>query len=181
MVLRHRRTQAEIAYEFIDRLGCMCVAVDERGVVVYASSSAQAALHVRAGQRVPASQPWPRVTALGRKLRESDGQQQVRLTGNPGWRARLWRMPDGLLAIKVDHDVARPAASTALSARLGLGKHEAQLVRLVAAGLPNVEIAARLDVSVGSIKMRVLRLCRRLGVANRRTLAARVAAVSHQS
>ena len=179
MVLRNRRTQAEIAYEFIDRLGCMCVAVDDRGVVVYASASARAALHVAPGQAVPASQPWPRMTTFGRKLRESDGQQQLRLLGNPGWRARLWRMPDGLLAIKVDHDVARPAASQVLSARLGLGAHEARLARLCAAGLPNLEIAARLGVSVGTIKMRVHRLCRRLGVANRRALAARVAAISH--
>ena len=179
MVLRNRRTQAEIAFEFVDRLGCMCVAVDSRNVVVYASAAAVAALHVRAGERLPQAQPWPRVASLGRTLRERDGQQSVRLVGDPGWRARLWRMPDGLLAIKLDHDVARPAATAVLSARLGLGPHEARLARLVAAGLPNVEIAERLRVSEGSIKMRLLRLCRRLGVANRRALAARVAAVSH--
>ena len=54
-----------------------------------------------------------------------------------------------------------------------LTARERQIVRVMAEGLTNKEIAQRLKLAEGTVKVHLHRIYRKLGVANRTTLAVR--------
>ena len=68
-----------------------------------------------------------------------------------------------------DHDNSRVGVVIDSSSRLveALSPRELEVLRLMAAGLSNREIAARLVVSLGTVKTHVHHICGKLGVANR--------------
>jgi DNA-binding NarL/FixJ family response regulator len=67
-----------------------------------------------------------------------------------------------------------PAAATR-SNPAGLTERQAEILRLLAAGMTNAEIAARLVVSVRTVDHHVSAVLQKLGVATRREAAAAVA------
>jgi DNA-binding CsgD family transcriptional regulator len=69
-----------------------------------------------------------------------------------------------------------PAASTRTNPA-GLTERQAEILRLLAAGMTNAEIAARLVVSVRTVDHHVSAVLQKLGVATRREAAAAVAAL----
>jgi two-component system nitrate/nitrite response regulator NarL len=54
-----------------------------------------------------------------------------------------------------------------------LTTRERQIVRVMAEGLTNKEIAQRLSVAQGTVKIHLHHIYRKLGIANRTTLAVR--------
>lgn len=75
---------------------------------------------------------------------------------------------------------SRTASTTPVIAAAVVGpkltRRELEVARLAASGRSNREIADALVVSVRTVESCVLRACRKLGVANRRDLAAVVTA-----
>ena len=69
-----------------------------------------------------------------------------------------------------------PAASTRTNPA-GLTERQAEILRLLVAGMTNAEIAARLVVSVRTVDHHVSAVLQKLGVATRREAAAAVAAL----
>ena len=91
--------------------------------------------------------------------------------------AARWRTSQTLLAPAITRrlieDFCRgPAPGTpASSAAGGLSEREREVVRLVAAGLSNAEIAARLYLSQATIKSHITRILARLGLRDRVQIA----------
>ena len=84
---------------------------------------------------------------------------------------RLWRAGSRLsveTAIALAFSTTRPRTSHPL----GISEREADVVRLVAEGLPNKEIAGRLHLSVRTVESHVRHLLIKTGLVNRTQLAA---------
>ena len=62
-------------------------------------------------------------------------------------------------------------AAPRLASRAGLSAREMEIARLVAEGLPNKAIAARLHLSVRTVESHVRHALRKLGLDNRTQLA----------
>lgn len=87
---------------------------------------------------------------------------------------RLWREGSRLSvdgAIALAFGAARPRASRP-SSSLGVSQREFEVARLVAEGLANKEIAARLHLSVRTVESHVRHLLTKTGLVNRTQLAA---------
>jgi ATP/maltotriose-dependent transcriptional regulator MalT len=63
--------------------------------------------------------------------------------------------------------IAPPASGASVAPLEPLSEREREVLRLVAAGLPNREIAERLIVAEGTIKTHLHNICGKLGAANR--------------
>jgi LuxR family maltose regulon positive regulatory protein len=66
-----------------------------------------------------------------------------------------------------------PAAGTRSALAEPLSEREIEVLRLVAAGLANAEIAEQLFLAVGTVKRHLFNLCGKLGVTNRTSAVAR--------
>jgi two-component system, NarL family, nitrate/nitrite response regulator NarL len=68
----------------------------------------------------------------------------------------------------------RPAALNGNAIEKRLTRREAEIARLVAAGLSNKQIARRASISEGTVKIHLHSAYQKLGIANRATLAVMV-------
>jgi DNA-binding CsgD family transcriptional regulator len=81
---------------------------------------------------------------------------------------RLSAQGSDLLAIEVEAEATQPTEGTAaLAEAFHLNMQEARLLRLVWRGLANEEIGTTLGIPAGTVKSRLYRLFRRLGVRTR--------------
>ncbi|MDX2093235.1 MAG: helix-turn-helix transcriptional regulator [Kofleriaceae bacterium] len=90
------------------------------------------------------------------------------------WDARVSRLADGTFAIVATRVVPVTKPITQLASVLHVEISEARLAQMVTRGLSNEDIAQRFGVPVSTIKNRILRLYRKLGVKKRAELMARV-------
>jgi DNA-binding NarL/FixJ family response regulator len=105
--------------------------------------------------------------AYGIQLKESAAEDLVAClrTVASGRRA----IPPALLETAITEESMRRKAQSDESAQLTA--REAEIARLVTAGLPNKEIARRLDVTEGTVKIHLHNIFRKLQVPNRTSLA----------
>lgn len=90
------------------------------------------------------------------------------------WLSILKLLLHGGRYIHADLQQPRPGANPPPArAALGLTPRQCSVLELVAAGLPNKVIAARLGVSDHTVKLHIHNIIRRLGVSNRTEAAAR--------
>jgi DNA-binding CsgD family transcriptional regulator len=87
------------------------------------------------------------------------------------WQGRAWPLEDGTVAVMLRRDPSRVDGLRALADRLGIEVPRARLAMWVSEGLSNSAIAARLGVDENTVKARLSRLYRRLGVDNRAQIA----------
>ena len=107
----------------------------------------------------------PFFQALAERTRAAAAE---RVAGDAG---RLWRTGSRLSvddAIALAFGTTRPRTSHAL----GISEREIDVVRLVARGLPNKEIAGRLHLSVRTVESHVRHMLTKTGLVNRTQLAA---------
>jgi DNA-binding CsgD family transcriptional regulator len=77
-----------------------------------------------------------------------------------------------VIVVRAVKRVGKPDACGSVLA--GLSRRESEVARLVAAGLTNAEIAARLGIRLGTVKDHVHRILGRLGVRSRQGIVALV-------
>ena len=70
--------------------------------------------------------------------------------------------------------IDRPAALNGNAIEKRLTPREAEIARLVAAGLSNKQIARKASIAEGTVKIHLHKAYRKLGIANRSTLAVMV-------
>ncbi len=71
-------------------------------------------------------------------------------------------------------DRSQPTQSRALAIEKLLTAREAEIARLVAAGLSNKQIAREASIAEGTVKIHLHKVYKKLGIANRSTLAVMV-------
>ncbi|NTU79848.1 MAG: hypothetical protein HGA45_10670 [Chloroflexales bacterium] len=161
------------------RLVEMAEAQGRAGLIVEALAL-QALAHWRRGEHADA------FTTLERALRLAEPEGYVRLFLDLGLpMARLLQearsravLPEYSGALVAAFTRDRPSAEASAKALPEpLTPREQEVLALVAAGLTNGEIAARLVISVETVKKHVGNLCAKLGVSNRTEAAARARAL----
>jgi DNA-binding NarL/FixJ family response regulator len=105
--------------------------------------------------------------AYGIQLKESASEDLVECLRNVASGRRA--IPANLLETAITEQSIRRKAQSDESAQLTA--REAEIARLVTAGLPNKEIARRLDVTEGTVKIHLHNIFRKLQVPNRTSLA----------
>ena len=78
------------------------------------------------------------------------------------------------------HDVARGAGAPPRDVERLLSRRQLEILRLIADGYSNAQIAARLFLTEGTVKWHVRRILRALGVANRAQAVARLLAAGRR-
>lgn len=155
----------------LDCVEQLVASADENGELTYVNRWAAEALGP-AGTRVVG----PLREAL---LAASTGEaQNLRFeTERPDggvWDARVTRLASGTFAIVATRVAVSTRPIAQLASALHVEVNEARLAQMVTRGLSNEDIAQRLGVPVSTIKNRILRLYRKLGVKKRAELMARV-------
>src|SRR5688572_2361667 len=87
------------------------------------------------------------------------------------WQGRAWPLDADNVAVMLRRDPTRVNGLRALADRLQIEMPRARLAMWVTEGLSNAAIASRLGVDENTVKARLSRLYRRLGVENRAQLA----------
>ncbi|MFI9845991.1 LuxR C-terminal-related transcriptional regulator [Nonomuraea sp. NPDC051941] len=166
--IAHRIDDRVAQYCLLDALGCHAAASGQAQVAARLLGAAQT---VRTGAGA-SLQPY--LTRLVARAEES----ATAALGEPGFRAeyeagaRLSRDA----AIRLALGEPAPAARTAPADAGPLGKREAEVARLVADGLSNKRIAARLFISEHTVDSHVRNILNKLGVNSRAQIAAWMAA-----
>lgn len=110
------------------------------------------------------------INGVANKLRE--------IMGLP---ARLQRISASSLRSGIQREASRPHTSTAgADSLLRLSYRQGQILAMAADGLPNKEIAARLDIAEGTVKAHMHAIFRVLQVTNRTQAVIRFANLSNQ-
>ena len=122
--------------------------------------------------------PTP-VLALANHARgqETDGVRAVASPSSGGWLTLHASLPDGLASGRVAIVLERTASHRATAVRLeahGVTPREREVAALLAQGLSNAEIAARLVLSPFTVQDHIKRLFEKTGVASRQELTARI-------
>ena len=132
----------------------------------------------------PRAQVAPMIEGAMRRTLESSGLSQSPavdhwVCGGRSVRARVTRLRVGaqdLLAAEIEAEQIQPREGTAaLAQHFQLNMQEARLLRLVWRGMANEEIGAALGIPAGTVKSRLYRLFRRLGVRTRAQAAVQAA------
>jgi ATP/maltotriose-dependent transcriptional regulator MalT len=132
----------------------------------------------------PRAQVAPMIEGAMRRTLEASGLSQSPavdhwVCGGRSVRARVTRLRVGaqdLLAAEIEAEQIQPREGTAaLAQHFQLNMQEARLLRLVWRGLANEEIGAALGIPAGTVKSRLYRLFRRLGVRTRAQAAVQAA------
>ncbi|MGW0199670.1 LuxR C-terminal-related transcriptional regulator [Nonomuraea sp. NPDC003201] len=166
--IAHRIDDRVAQYCLLDALGCHAAASGQAQVAARLLGAAET---VRTGAGA-SLQPY--LTRLVARAEES----ATAALGEPGFRAeyeagaRLSRDA----AIRLALGEPAPAARTAPADAGPLGKREAEVARLVADGLSNKRIAARLFISEHTVDSHVRNILNKLGVNSRAQIAAWMAA-----
>jgi LuxR family maltose regulon positive regulatory protein len=181
LVVKGDAPPVERALDLLDRL-LWTADAEGRMVITVEALALQALAHWRHGDHSSA------LTSLERALRTAEPEGYVRLFADLGLpMARLLQvarsrdvMPDyvdrllaalGAAPSPGTHEGSPSAADKALPEPLS--PREQELLRLVAAGLTNREIAIRTVISPETVKKHVANICDKLGVRNRTEAAAR--------
>ncbi|MER6003625.1 LuxR C-terminal-related transcriptional regulator [Nonomuraea angiospora] len=166
--IAHRIDDRVAQYCLLDALGCHAAASGQAQVAARLLGAAET---VRTGAGA-SLQPY--LTRLVARAEES----ATAALGEPGFRAeyeagaRLSRDA----AVRLALGEPAPAARTAPADAGPLGKREAEVARLVADGLSNKRIAARLFISEHTVDSHVRNILNKLGVNSRAQIAAWMAA-----
>lgn len=121
---------------------------------------------------------WPDLVTLVVDVRKF--AEPMRRTGLavPGsdvtWSARLFLVDDDCVAAVLRAESQSGHREAVIKSRLGLTNDQAVLALRVAEGRPNRDIAADFDVTLSTVKGRLWRLYRKLGVRNRAELTGQV-------
>ncbi|MGZ3438519.1 MAG: helix-turn-helix transcriptional regulator [Polyangia bacterium] len=164
--------QSEWLLRFLDDLDFAAGIVDRDHTFFFANRAMRLALEV-AGPLAPESDLFRAVDAV-----LADGRARAHLVelapAGGRWSLRLWRFEAGRVAFygRAVAPIDRPASR--IGETLGLAPAEARLAMHVARGKPNSAIARLLGVKLGTLKTRLWKLYRRLGVRNRTELANRI-------
>lgn len=126
--------------------------------------------------------PSPRGHVLGVALSRSghdftDLERDVLNRARP-FLIQLYRNAMALTALRASAEQRRPESVERRLSRAGLTRREAEVVRLVAEGRSNQQIADRLTVSVRTVHKHLENAFRKLGVRSRSEAAAQIWAVS---
>ena len=155
----------------LDALDFGLFVVDAADSLVYANRAGFAALE--AEEKDP-NKPCPCLQpVIASVLSQRTEQRNLAIIGASGdvWKGRAWPLEDRTVAVMLRRDPGRVDGLRTLSDRLGVEMPRARLAMWVTEGLSNGAIAARLGVDENTVKARLSRLYRRLGVENRAQLA----------
>ena len=107
----------------------------------------------------------------------TDGVRAVAFPSSGGWLTLHASLPDGVASGRVAIVLERTASHRATAVRLeahGVTPREREVAALLAQGLSNAEIAARLVLSPFTVQDHIKRLFEKTGVASRQELTARI-------
>jgi DNA-binding CsgD family transcriptional regulator len=153
--------------------------VDSRGRVAYATEAAGELLGTYCGvtsggpHRLPARvQRW-----LAEAQESRNGRAHPLVIDGTRGRLRVRELLDGpdhqLRALIVEEQRAEPPSIQTLR-RLGLTERQAQVLRLLATGRANQQIAQQLQIAPATVEKHLEQIYQRLGVASRTQALARV-------
>ncbi len=113
---------------------------------------------------------WPMLIDLRAQLAEQLGAEAYAAAWERGSQLELDQVVDDLLRLMADTPAHQPLVEP-------LTDRELEVLRLVAQGLSNHQIAAALTVVEGTVKTHLYNLCQKLGVAHRTAAVARARAL----
>lgn len=154
--LQRRTTSPHIAVRLEEEFGDIDVRAELERVrcpVLVMHARNDEVIPFEAGRRLAASLPDARFVAL-------EGRNHVLLETEPAWERFLEEIRD-FLGAEPDGPESTPAFLERLTPR------EREVLELVAAGLPNPEIAHHLGITTKTVKNHVSRVYAKLGVATR--------------
>jgi DNA-binding CsgD family transcriptional regulator len=156
-------------------------ALDRSGAIRWMSPAAERLLVTRDGRRLPLPAELHRAASA---IHELVGRVEVVLEDGRPFEAELsiCRTPSGepLVAVELHFGGLSVAGHASLCARYGLTRAEAAVANVIALGLSNAEIAARLHVSIETVRTHVQRILGKLAVASRNDAAIIVKAIANE-
>lgn len=160
----------------LDLLDDVVVVIDRSDRIVYFNRVARRALSSMWEGGKPL--PWPDLVALAsdvRKFCEPMRRSGLVLPGSDvTWSGRLFLVEDDRVAVVLRAEAQTGQREAVIKTRLGLTNDQALLALRVAEGRPNRDIAQDFDVTLSTVKGRLWRLYRKLGVRNRAELTGQV-------
>ena len=160
----------------LDLLDDVVVVIDRSDGVVYSNKTARRTLPSICVDAQALA--WPDLIDIADSVRSFS--EPIRRSGLtvPGsdvtWFARLWLLDDDYVAIVLTAEARSSERVSLLGSRLGLTRDQAILALRVAQGRANRDIAQDFDVTLSTVKGRLWRLYRKLGVRNRAELTGQV-------
>jgi len=169
----------ELLYSVLENAEVGVVVVDAAGTAIYMNSSARSLLDTRGG--LP---EWTGIhlTPMLAHVRATGGQCVERWPSSDAvLRVRARPVERGaqevVLEVSVAHAAGGSQAAENLSRSLKLSASDGRLLALLWRGMSNEEIAASLNVRVGTVKSRLFRLYQKLGVKRRPAAVLRAAEI----
>lgn len=165
------RHVGELPGRILDEMDFGLFVVDASNALVYTNRAADLALESEdKDPGKPCACLCPVVESVRSQRLEKRNLAIISATGEV-WQGRAWPLEENIVAVMLRRDRSRIDGLRSLADDLGVEMPRARLAMWVTEGLSNAAIAARLGLDENTVKARISRLYRRLGVENRAQLA----------